>query len=91
MLILSIILFILCVENINSNLQKNGSKNEIEEARNYDKSLIGDYFLFYLLTIFIIVEDIFEIQNGIIGVKRDAFLKIIRFIEYSNKKKLQAV
>jgi Na+/H+ antiporter NhaD/arsenite permease-like protein len=90
-LILSIILFILCVENINSNLQKNGSKNEIEAVRNYEKSLICNYFLFSLLTIFIIVEDIFEIPNGIIGVKRDAFLKLIRYIEYSNKKKLQAV
>jgi hypothetical protein len=49
------------------------------------------YFLFSLLTIFIIVENIFEIQNGIIGVNRDAFLKLIRYMEFSKKKKLQAV
>jgi hypothetical protein len=33
----------------------------------------------------------FEIENGIIGIKRDAFLKLIRHMEYSKKEKLKAV
>jgi hypothetical protein len=37
------------------------------------------------LIIFIIVEDLFEIENGIMGIKRDSFLRLIRCIEDPNK------
>jgi hypothetical protein len=33
----------------------------------------------------------FDIENGIIGVKRDAFLKLTRYMNYSDKKKLKTV
>jgi hypothetical protein len=33
----------------------------------------------------------FDIENGIIGIKRDSFLKLTEFMNYSDKKKLKAV
>jgi hypothetical protein len=33
----------------------------------------------------------FDIENGIIGVKRDAFLKLTQYMNYSDKKKLKSV
>jgi hypothetical protein len=47
--------------------------------------------LYYLLLIFVIVNYRFDIENGIVGIKRDAFLKILRYTEYVNKRKLRMV
>jgi hypothetical protein len=33
----------------------------------------------------------YEIDNGVIGVKRDIFLKLTKYMEYSNEKKLREV
>jgi hypothetical protein len=37
------------------------------------------------------LDYIYEIENGIIGIRRDCFLKLIQYMEYSNGRKLKAV
>jgi hypothetical protein len=63
------------INEIEANSDKLGIKSDKNE-----KSLFYDFFW-----ILILLEDyeFFEIENGIIGIKRDAFLKLTQYMEWS--------
>jgi hypothetical protein len=60
-----------------------------------DSSQLGLLFFllfFFLLTIhFVYIDDIFEIGNGLIGVKRNIFLRLISFLGIRKENKLREV
>jgi hypothetical protein len=73
--------------NLNFASYKNTSFNN-SDLKSSDLSM---YAKFFVPKLGFKIDERYEIENGIIGIKRDCFLKLTRYMEYINKRKLRSV